>query len=78
MRVEMHDKLFSAIVDTLEEVWKKQEAGEPILPLENTGGWEIIYGDGWRFKYEGYELSKNKAGCDNTRGQRGSNMRRLR
>lgn len=66
MRVEMHDKLFGGMVDTLEEVWQKQEAGEPLLPLENTGGWEIIYGDGWRYRYEGYERSKDKAGCDNT------------
>jgi hypothetical protein len=69
-RVEMHDALFGGMVSTLEEIWHKQEAGEPVLPLENTGGWEIIYGDGWRFKYEGYERSKNKAGCDNTSRKR--------
>ena len=76
-RVDMHNQLFSGVVDTLEEIWIKQEEGNPVLPLENTGGWEIIYGDGWRFKYEGYERSKNKAGCDNTKGQRNSKQRSL-
>jgi hypothetical protein len=70
-RVEMHDALFGGMVSTLDEIWHKQEAGEPVLPLEYTGGWEIIYGDGWRFKSEGgYERSKNKAGCDNTNSQK--------
>jgi hypothetical protein len=76
MRVEMHDKLFSGIVDTLEEISRKQEAGESVLPLENTGGWEIIYGDGWRYHYEGYERSKNKSGCDNTKPKKNSKLRR--
>jgi hypothetical protein len=75
MRVEMHDKLFGGMVDTLEEVWQKQEAGEQLLPLNNTGGWEIIYGDGWRFKYEGYKRSKNKAGCGNTKKSSTTSLR---
>lgn len=63
MRVQMHDRLFRGMVDTLEEVWQKQELGEPILPLRNTGEWEIIYADGWRYQSNDYERSKNKKGC---------------
>lgn len=62
-RVELHDKVYGEVLDVLEEIWEKQEAGKPVLPLKNTGDWEIIYGDGWRYKYEGYERSKTKAGC---------------
>ena len=63
-RIEMHDRLFRGIVDTLEEVWQKQEAGKPLIPLENTGDWEVIYANGWQYKYEGYKRSENKAGCE--------------
>lgn len=62
-RVTMHDRLFRGMVDTLEEVWQKQEAGEQLLPLENTGDWEIIYAHGWKYKYQGYQRSKKKNGC---------------
>jgi hypothetical protein len=30
-RVEMHDALFGGMVSTLEEIWQKQEAGEPVV-----------------------------------------------
>lgn len=59
----MHDRMFRGMVSTLEEVWQKQEAGELLLPLENTGDWELIYANGWKYKYDGYKRSQNKAGC---------------
>jgi len=62
-RVDMHNRLFRGMVDTFEEIWQKQEDGEPVLPLENTGDWEVIYADGWQYSYDGYERSKNKKGC---------------
>jgi hypothetical protein len=62
-RVEMHDQLFSGMVGMVEEVWRKQEAGEPVLPFESSGKWEVIYADGWQYTYEGYERSKNKKQC---------------
>lgn len=62
-RLQMHASLFNGMVDVLEEIWKKQEAGVALLPLENLGNWEIIYADGTVFHYEGYERRKDKAGC---------------
>jgi hypothetical protein len=62
-RIEMHDRLFRGMVDTLEEVWQKQESGKPILPLTNTGKWEVIYANGWKYTYKGYKRSKNKRTC---------------
>jgi hypothetical protein len=62
-RLEMHASLFNGMVDVLEEISQKQEAGLPVLPLEKLGNWEIIYADGMVYHYEGYERSKNKAGC---------------
>lgn len=62
-RITMHARLFRGIVDTMEEIWKKQEEGKPVLPLINTGEWEVIYGDGWRYNNKGYERSKAKKGC---------------
>jgi hypothetical protein len=66
-RVEMHDQLFSGMVGMMEDVWKKQETGEPLLPFKNSGQWEIIYADGWQYMYEGYERSKNKKQCSSAR-----------
>ena len=62
-RVDMHNRLFRGMVDTIEEIWRKQEDGKPVLPMENTGEWEVIYADGWQYSYEGYERSKDKKGC---------------
>ena len=62
-RIEMHARLFQGMVDTLEEVWQKQENGKPLLPLMNTGEWEVIYANGWKYSYEGYHRSKNKKSC---------------
>jgi hypothetical protein len=62
-RVEMHDQLFSGMVDIMQEIWQKQEAGEPVLPFENPGKWEVIYADGWQYTFEGYKRSKNKKQC---------------
>jgi len=63
-RVDMHNRLFRGIVDTLEEIWQKQEKGELLIPLKHTGEWEVIYADGWRYTYPGYERSNNKGGCE--------------
>ena len=62
-RVDMHNRLMRGMVDTLEEIWIKQEEGNPVLPLENTGDWEVIYADGWAYSYNGYKRSKDKKGC---------------
>ena len=62
-RLEMHASLFNGMVDVLEELSQKQEAGKPVLPLQRLGNWEVIYADGEVYQYEGYERSKNKASC---------------
>lgn len=62
-RLEMHASLFNGMVDVLEEVGRKQEQKEALLPFENSGNWEIIYADGQVYNYDGYERSKTKEGC---------------
>lgn len=62
-RLEMHGSLFNGMVDVLEEIGQKQEAGLPIMPLEKAGNWEVIYADGLVYQYDGYQRSKNKASC---------------
>ena len=70
-RLEMHASLFNGMVDILEESGRKQETGgdngqqqQPLLPLESSGNWEIIYADGQVYYYDGYERSTTKDGCD--------------
>ena len=46
----------------VEEVQRKQSQGQPILPLEETGKWELIYTDEERFQYD-FPRTKTKAGC---------------
>jgi len=62
-RLEMHASLFNGMVDVLEEVGRKQEQNLPLLPLEKSGNWELIYADGQLYNYDGYERSKSKEGC---------------
>ncbi|KAG7343438.1 tubulin-tyrosine ligase family protein [Nitzschia inconspicua] len=66
-RLEMHGSLFNGMVDILEEVGRKQEAGLPVMPLEKSGNWEVIYADGLVYQYDGYKRSKNKASCSTTK-----------
>jgi len=62
-RLEMHHQIFYGMGLVLAEIWEKQAKGLPILPLKNTGKWEVIYADGWRFKYDEYERSPDKKSC---------------
>jgi hypothetical protein len=56
--LDLHSSLFLGLVDVLEEVWKKQEkVNSSVMPLEHLGNWQAIYGDGLRFKYDGYDHS---------------------
>ena len=77
-RIEMHDQMFTGIVDVTEEIWQKQEEGKPILPLENLGKWEVVYADGWHYTYEGYERSKNRKGCNGSNGGQAKTKKKLR
>jgi hypothetical protein len=63
-RLEMHASLFNGMVDILEEVGRKQELGLPLLPLEKSGNWEIVYADGKVYYYDGYERSNQKDSCN--------------
>ena len=63
-RIEMHDQMFRSMVDVLDEVLVKQEKGENLLPLNKPGKWEVVYADGWVYKFDGYQRSKQKKDCD--------------
>lgn len=62
-RLEMHHNMYYGMATILEEIWDKQEKGLPILPVKNTGLWEVVYADGWIFEYEGYKRSAIKMKC---------------
>jgi hypothetical protein len=64
-RLEMHASLFNGMVDIFEEIWKKQEEGtQKLLPLKMGGNYEVVYADGLRYSYDGYERNQNKPGCN--------------
>ncbi|KAG7365589.1 tubulin-tyrosine ligase family protein [Nitzschia inconspicua] len=65
-RLEMHGSLFNGMTDIMEEIWHKQEQGLPVMPIQNVGNWQILYGDGLIYRYEGYQRSHNKASCSAT------------
>jgi hypothetical protein len=62
-RLEMHGSLFNGMTDIMEEIWHKQEAGLPVLPLSHMGNWQVLYADGLIYRYRDYRRSPNKAGC---------------
>jgi hypothetical protein len=59
-RLDLHNSMFQGMTDILEQVWKSQENKELVMPLQRKGNWEILYGDGLRFKYDGYDSSGRK------------------
>lgn len=63
--LDMHHRVFYGMAMILDEIWDKQAKGLPILPLHNTGKWEMIYANGWMFEYQGYERSHNKCSIAN-------------
>jgi hypothetical protein len=62
----MHGSLFNGMTDIMEEIWHKQEQGLPVMPLQNVGNWQVLYGDGLIYRYKGYQRSENKASCTAT------------
>ena len=62
-RLEMHGSLFNGMTDIMEEIWHKQEKGLSVMPLQNVGNWQILYGDGLIYRYKDYHRSTNKASC---------------
>lgn len=59
---QMHS-VFHGMGQVLTEIWEKQEEQKPILPLQNTGSWEVVAAGDWRFKYEGYTRREQKKRC---------------
>merc|ERR1719296_255307 len=53
-RIEMHNGLFGDMINVVEEVAERQEAGLALDNLQRLGGYEVVYNDGWVFEYEGY------------------------
>ncbi len=64
-RVDLHDALFTQMIDATEEIWERQEKGLPVNnnDLVNHGDYEIVYNDGWIYEYKEYHRSKDKGGC---------------
>ena len=50
-RRALYSKLLPATAGILEEVATKQGQGLPLFPMENTGGFQLIYTDDFHFKY---------------------------
>ena len=48
----------------VEEVAERQEKGLTLDNLEQLGGYELVYNDGWVYTYDGYERSQDKKGCE--------------
>lgn len=62
--LEKNHELYYGMALTLHEVWEKQSRGEDILPLEETGKWQLVYaGDVWKYGYMDYQRSKRIATC---------------
>jgi hypothetical protein len=66
-RLDLHASMFEGMVTILEQVWEKQEKKKLVMPLQKKGHWEMLYGDGLRFYYDGYDptnrTSANKRDC---------------
>jgi hypothetical protein len=59
-RLDLHASMFQGMIDIMEQVWERQENKELVMPLQRMENWEILYGDGLRFKYDGYDPSSRQ------------------
>jgi hypothetical protein len=64
-RVDLYRRMLRPMINIVEEIAIKQEkdAQANLLPLKSLGEWEVVYAGDWRYRFEGYERSKNKKGC---------------
>jgi hypothetical protein len=65
-RVDMHNSLFTGMIDVTEAIWERQERGLSLKNkfLEQLSNYEVVYNDGWMYEYKGYRHVKNKKGCE--------------
>ena len=63
-RIDMHNSIFGSMGNLVEEVADRQEKGLTLDNLEQLGGYELVYNDGWLYKYDGYERTQDKKGCE--------------
>ena len=59
----MFDRLLTSMVDILEEVSEKHISGKEVLPLENTGDFELVYTDKEQFRYHEFANRRGKNTC---------------
>ena len=51
-RTELYNRLLPSTVDILDEIFDKQAKGQPLLPMQNTGDFELIYTDDFHYQYD--------------------------
>lgn len=62
MKREMNDNLLPSTVDVLVEVNEKQMAKKPIVPIENGGGFRLIYTDQYHYEYT-FDREQQRGPC---------------
>jgi Tubulin-tyrosine ligase family len=51
-RKALYNRLLPSVVDIIDDVLDKQMSGKPLLPLNNTGDFELIYTDDFQYRYD--------------------------
>lgn len=57
-----HEVYYGAL-KTLSGIWDKQEKGQNILPLADTGSWELVVANDWKYQYDGYVPTSRRKIC---------------
>jgi hypothetical protein len=52
--LEKKHTVYYGMIKLLMGIWDKQEKGENILPLKDTGMWELVVAQDWKYRYDGY------------------------
>jgi hypothetical protein len=68
-RMQEWRRLFVPMMDLVEEIAVKQttNATANIFPLDNLGGWDVVYvgnDNAWMFQYHDYQRSRTKTSCN--------------
>lgn len=62
MKREMNDRLLPSTVDVIADVTDKQMEGKPLLPIDNPGGFRLIYTDNYHYQYE-FQRESQRGPC---------------
>lgn len=63
VRLALYEQFLPSTVDVVSEVMTKQMEGDPLMPMDNIGKFELIYTDDYKFTYDFEHKPQQRGAC---------------